>query len=77
MGKWAKSLFGSEKFDKVGIVLAGTTGDIYEKRFLSYLFVFLAFLTQYVGILLLPIIILTVIKVRGGIFSVALSVLII
>ena len=35
MGKWAKSLFGSEKFDKVGIVLAGTTGDIYEKRFLS------------------------------------------
>lgn len=35
MGNWAKSIFGRERFDRVGIVLAGTTGDIYEKKLLS------------------------------------------
>ena len=35
MGNWAKSIFGRESFDRVGIALAGTTGDIYEKKLLS------------------------------------------
>jgi len=35
MGKWAKNTFGKEKFDRVGIVLAGTIKSEFEKRVLS------------------------------------------
>lgn len=35
MGKWAYSIFRKEKFDRVGLVFAGTTGRIYEKKLLS------------------------------------------
>ncbi len=34
MGKWAKSLFGREKFDRVGLVLAGTINPEFEKKVL-------------------------------------------
>ena len=34
MGKWAKSLFGREKFDRVGLVLAGTLKPKYENQVL-------------------------------------------
>ena len=35
MGKWAKSLFGREKFDRIGLVLAGTINPKFEKKILS------------------------------------------
>lgn len=35
MGKWAKSLFGREKFDSVGFVLAGTIKPEFEKKVLG------------------------------------------
>lgn len=35
MGKWAKSFFGREKFDRVGLVLAGTIHPEFEKRVLG------------------------------------------
>lgn len=35
MSKWAKSLFGREKFDRVGIVLAGTIRPEFEKKILA------------------------------------------
>ena len=34
MGKWAKSLFGKEKFDRVGLVLAGTIKKEFETKVL-------------------------------------------
>jgi len=34
MGKWAKSLFGREKFDRVGLILAGTISPKFEKQVL-------------------------------------------
>lgn len=35
MGEWAKSLFGKEKFAKVGIIVAGTIKPYFEKKLLS------------------------------------------
>lgn len=35
MGKWAKSLFGREKFHRVGILLAGTRHPALEKKLLA------------------------------------------
>jgi len=35
MGSWAKSLFGKEKFDRVGIILAGTIKPKFERKFLN------------------------------------------
>lgn len=35
MGKWAKNAFGKEKFDRVGLVLAGATNKKFEKRVLG------------------------------------------
>lgn len=35
MGKWAKSLFGREKFDRVGLVIAGTISPKFERRVLA------------------------------------------
>ena len=35
MGQWAKELFGREKFDRIGIVLAGTVSPKFEKKKLA------------------------------------------
>ncbi|MFH0936151.1 MAG: hypothetical protein V1815_00540 [Candidatus Woesearchaeota archaeon] len=34
MGKWAKSIFGKERFGDIGIVLAGTSTPEFEKTIL-------------------------------------------
>ncbi len=36
MGRWAKKLFGKEKFERVGLVLAGTNKPDFEKEVLAY-----------------------------------------
>jgi len=36
MGKWAKSLFGQETFEAVGIVVAGTNKQAFEKEILGF-----------------------------------------
>jgi len=36
MGKWAKSLFGQEKFGDIGILMVGTNGLKFEKEILSF-----------------------------------------
>ena len=36
MGNWAKTLFGKEKFDEVGIVVAGTISPEFEKNILGF-----------------------------------------
>ena len=36
MGSWAKVLFGKENFSSVGIVIAGTNSEDFEKRILNY-----------------------------------------
>ena len=35
MGKWAKGLFGREKFNSIGIVVAGTNKQELEKKVLG------------------------------------------
>jgi purine-nucleoside phosphorylase len=36
MGQWAKNLFGKEQFSNIGIVMAGTATQEFEKKILSY-----------------------------------------